>query len=122
MALEQLGQEISPGTFYLRIYEARAEVQARGVREEAQERGVRIDRFIVRPGATVPFHGNAQDAGYKLVACTRLKFVSLSEDGRINEFRQMEPGEVLSRPRGFRHTLINTSDTDFVVLKVWPAE
>ena len=105
MTLENLGQETSPGTFYHRIYDARE---------------VKIDRYIVRPGVTAPFHGNANDEAYTLVACTTLKFLSVSEDGRINEYRHMEPGEQLKRPRGFRHTLINVSDRDFVVLKIWP--
>src|SRR2546430_1583987 len=105
MPIEDLGEQISPGVFYLRIYNAG---------------GGRVDRFIVKPGTTVPFHGNAANSGYKLVACTRLKFLSLTEDGRISEYRRMEPGEQLIRPAGFRHTLVNTSDEDFVVLKMWP--
>ena len=105
MALEDLGQQISPGVFYLRMYDAH---------------GVRVDRFVVRRGATAPFHSNADNKGYKLVACAKLKFLSLTEDGRISEYRHMEPGEELIRPVGFRHTLVNTSDEDFVVLKIWP--
>jgi quercetin dioxygenase-like cupin family protein len=107
MPLDPLGQEISKGVFYHRIYDAA---------------GVRVDRFVVRPGATVPFHTNAEGQGYKLVACSNLKFLSLTEDGRVNEYRQMAPGEVLVRPQGFGHTLVNVSDEDFVILKMWPPD
>jgi hypothetical protein len=99
------GREIGPGVFYARIYDSRT---------------VKIDRFVVKPGVTVAYHGNADGQGYKLVACSDLKFLSLTEDGRVLEYRQMSSGETLIRAPGFKHTLVNTNDRDFVALKAWP--
>lgn len=103
--IENLGDEIRAGVFRRRMYSSM---------------GVKIDRFIVKPGQTIPFHGNEDGKPYKLIACTSLSFLSLAEDGRVNEYRQMEPGEELTRKKDFKHTLVNLSSNDFVILKIWP--
>ena len=105
MALDNLGTPLSPGVYMLTTYEGG---------------GVRIDRYIVQTGATTTFHANVQELGYKLVACGQLEFLSLTEDGRVNEYRRMVPGEELVRPPAFRHKMVNLSDDDFVVLKITP--
>ena len=79
---------------------------------------MQVDRYVVQPGVTVPFHTNAKGRPYILVACSSLKFVSLGEDAKLREYRQMEPGEILNREAGFGHQFINVSDQDFVVLKI----
>ena len=107
MPLDPLGNETSAGVFMLRL---------------ADIRGVRIDRYVVRPGVTVPFHRNADGRSYTLLAGTKLKFVSLDADGRFREYREMEPGETLLREANFGHSFINVSDADFVVFKVWDVD
>jgi hypothetical protein len=105
MALDPMGQEVSAGVFMHIAYDGH---------------GVRVDRYVVKPGMTAPFHANVGGQSYRMIACARLKFLSLTEDGRVNEYRCMEPGEILDRPQDFSHTLVNLSDEDFVVLKIWP--
>jgi uncharacterized cupin superfamily protein len=107
MALQPLGTEISRGVFVQRV---------------SSTGGVRVDRYVVQPGVTVPFHTNAKGRPYILVACSSLKFVSLGEDAKLREYRQMEPGEILNREAGFGHQFINVSDQDFVALKIWSEE
>jgi hypothetical protein len=101
-----LGEEIHPGAFYKRIITGS---------------DLRVDRFIVRPGVTVPFHTNAEGNPYKVISCGRSKFLSLDREGRVLRHHLMEPGEEFDRPEvGFGHMFINLGDDDCVLLKLWP--
>ncbi|MBI1775846.1 MAG: hypothetical protein HYR63_10915 [Proteobacteria bacterium] len=78
---------------------------------------VRVEKIALKAGARTGFHGDG--IPYTMIACTPGRTVRFDEQGKFLELLYLEPGLQWRRSASFAHDVMNVSDGDVFMLKVF---
>lgn len=93
---------------------ARAEVMITTIMENE---AVKVEKVTLKPGTRTEFH--AEGIAYTMIACSHGRTARLDKSGKFLELLYLEPGLQIQRKADFGHDVINVSESDVVMLKVY---
>lgn len=82
-----------------------------------ENEAVKVEKVILKPGTRTGFH--AEGVAYTMVACSQGRTIRLDKDGKFLELLYLEPGLHIQRKADFAHDVINVSESDVVMLKIY---